>query len=360
MEANVRNSLESIKDKFDQLNKKLLDPEIISNITEYKKIVIETRKYEDIVQKYNKFLEIESIVEDSKEILKIENDPDMIAFAKEEISKNEALMPSIEEDLKIALLPQDENDFRNVIVEIRGGAGGDEANIFASDLFRMYSKYSDSVGWKVELIDTQVNDSGGFSLVSFLIKGTKVYSKMKFETGSHRVQRIPVTETQGRVHTSTAVVTVMPEADESVEIEIRNEDIKIDTYRSSGAGGQHVNTTDSAVRITHLETGIVVQSQDGKSQHSNKEKAMTALRSKLYERQLEQKAEKEGSFRKLAGTGARAEKIRTYNYPQNRITDHRIGYSNNSLDRAMEGKIEPIFEALLAAEQAEKIKEAGL
>ncbi|MCR8613037.1 MAG: peptide chain release factor 1 [Mycoplasma sp.] len=332
----------------------------MGNIKQYTKLLIETKKYESIVEKYKEYLENENTLNDSKEILSIENDEEMIVFAKEEIFRIEKILPKLEAELKILLLPQDDNDFRNVIVEIRGGAGGEEANIFAGDLYRMYSRYADSIGWKIELIDTQVTDSGGYAFISFLVKGEKVYSKMKFETGSHRVQRVPQTETQGRVHTSTAVVTVMPEADETVEIEIRSEDIKIDTYRASGAGGQHVNKTESAIRITHLETGIVVQSQDGKSQHSNKATAMKALKTKLYEKQLSEKAEKEGKFRKLAGTGARSEKIRTYNYPQNRLTDHRISYSNSSLDRVLDGKLELIFEALLAAEQAEKIEAAGL
>lgn len=246
---------------------------------------------------------------------------------------------------------------KNVIVEIRGAAGGDEANIFAGDLYRMYLKYAEAHGWKIETLEVNDAEAGGFSLISFMLKGELVYSKMKFESGAHRVQRIPKTESQGRVHTSTATVLVMPEAEE-VDVEISPNDLKIDTYRSSGAGGQSVNTTDSAVRITHLPTNTVVTCQDGRSQHENKEQAMKIIRAKVYENIMRQQQEEEGAIRKeTIGSGDRSEKIRTYNYPQNRVTDHRIGLSLQSLDRVMEGKLDEIFEALIAHEQ--KLKLAG-
>lgn len=240
-------------------------------------------------------------------------------------------------------------------MEIRGAAGGDEGNIFAGDLFRMYSKYAESQGWKIEIEDAQPSEAGGYSLVSFIIKGTGVYSKMKFESGSHRVQRVPKTETQGRVHTSTATVLVMPEAEE-VDIDIDPKDLRVDTYRSSGAGGQHINKTDSAVRITHIPTGIVATSQDGRSQHDNRAKAMQSLRTRLYEAKLREEEEKLGNERRnKIGSGDRAEKIRTYNYPQNRVTDHRIGLTIQQLDRIMEGKLEPIIDALINEDQRLKL-----
>lgn len=356
MEENIHNSLKSIKTKYDELNSLLELPEIANDVKKYTKITRDIKKYEEIVKKYNEYKKHEKVIKDSKEIIASETDKNIIDFAKDEISNSQSVLLHLEKELKILILPRDDDDFKNVIVEIRGATGGDEANIFAADLFRMYQKYADSINWKIKILDSQTTNSGYFSFISFQIIGDLVYSKLKFETGSHRVQRIPTTETQGRVHTSTAVVLVMPEPDEDEEIVIKKEDLRIDTYRSSGAGGQSVNRIESAVRITHLPTGIVTQSQEGKSQHSNKENAMKALKAKLYEKQMLEQEAKEGSFRKLAGQGRRSEKIRTYNFPQNRLTDHRISYSNSSLDKVMQGRLDPIFEALLAFEQVEKIK----
>lgn len=352
-------SLMSIKNKYAELGELLNSPEIASDIKEYTRITREQNSIKDVVETFDKYLVLEQAKIDANEILKSESDPELIEMAKMELSNSDDMMPKMEEELKILLLPKDPNDDRNVIVEIRGAAGGDEANIFAGDLFDIYKKWAGLNDMKLELLDSSRGDAGGFSLLVFKIAGEKAYSKLKFESGVHRVQRIPATETQGRVHTSTATVTVMPEADETVEIEINKSDIKKDTYRASGAGGQHINTTDSAVRLTHLPTGIVVQSQDGRSQLANADIAMQQLRTKLYEMQIREQQEKDAAFRKLAGSGARSEKVRTYNYPQDRVTDHRIGFST-SLKGILDGKFDPIINALLAEEQAEKIKQAGI
>lgn len=353
------NSLDSIYKKYIELTEKLNDPEVAGNIKEYTKINHELNDIKDVALLFEKYKKLENAIKEAKEIIATEKDEDLIELSKMEISDAEPQLEPIEEELKILLLPKDKNDSKNVIMEIRGAAGGDEANIFAGDLFDMYKGWAAANDMKIQTLDTQKGSSGGFSQIIFQVNGEKPYSKLKFESGVHRVQRVPATETQGRVHTSTATVTVMPEADETVEVELKAADLRIDTYRSSGAGGQSVNTTDSAVRITHLPTGIVASSQDGKSQISNKELAMKVLKSRIYEKQLEKEREEAGEYRKLAGSGARSEKIRTYNYPQDRVTDHRIGYST-SLNNIMKGKIEPIINALLAEEQAEKIKEAGI
>lgn len=293
-------------------------------------------------------------IEEAKELMK-ENDPEIKEMAELELSELEEKKPHLEEKLHLELIPKDPNDNKNVIVEVRGAAGGDEGNIFAGDLYRMYVKYAESQGWKVEVMETQESEAGGFSLVSFMVKGEGVYSKLKFESGSHRVQRVPKTETQGRVHTSTATVLVMPEAEE-VDVEINPGDLRIDTYRASGAGGQHINKTDSAVRITHLPTGIVASSQDGRSQHDNKDKAMRALRARVYEMVQREQEEALGSERRSKiGSGDRSEKIRTYNYPQNRVTDHRIGLTIQQLDRIMEGKLDDVIDALINEDQRLKL-----
>lgn len=354
----MKDSLLEIKRKYDEINENLKKDEILTDIKQYTKLTKEMNKIKKIVLTFEKFLDNEKNIEDSKLLLN-EKDEEIIQMAKNEIALSEKNVASLEEELKILLLPHDENDDKDVIIEIRGAAGGDEANIFAGDLYKIYTKYSESNGWKTKIIDANSATAGGFSLIVFSVNGENVYSKLKFESGVHRVQRIPTTETQGRIHTSTATVTVMPEIDEDVEIEIKDSDLKIDTYRSSGAGGQSVNTTDSAVRITHIPTGIVSSSQEGRSQIANRELAMKLLKIKLYDLEIQKKKEQEGSFRKLAGSGARSEKIRTYNYPQDRVTDHRISYSC-SLKGIIDGKLSPIIDALLAEEQAEKIKEAGL
>ena len=355
----MHQSLTSIKNKYYELLELLNQPEITSDINQYKKISKETNSIKDVVLTFEKYEKYEKNKLDANEILRNESDEDFIEMAKEELNKANENMPKIEEELKILLLPKDINDEKNVIIEIYGAAGGDEANIFAGDLFEIYKKWAGLNKMKITLIDSTKGDSGGFSLIIFKVEGNKAYSKLKFESGVHRVQRIPATETQGRIHTSTAKITVMPEADETVEIEINKSDIKKDTYRASGAGGQHINTTDSAVRLTHIPTGIVVQSQDGRSQIANADIAMQQLKTKLYEKEIQKQQETSASFRKLSGSGARSEKIRTYNYPQDRVTDHRVSFSS-SLKSVLDGKLNPIIESLLAEEQLEKIKEAGL
>ncbi|WP_322908756.1 peptide chain release factor 1 [Mycoplasmopsis felis] len=359
MEQTMYKSLLQIKSKYIELEEQTMSPEIISDIKKYTKITKEINSIKDIVTVFNKYLLSENTLKQAKEILKTEKDEELLNLAKLEIQENEVLMESLSNELKILILPKDENDERDVLVEIRGAAGGDEANIFAGDLYRMYLKWCSQNDMKTTLLDSIVAESGGFTLVTFSVKGEKPYSKLKFESGVHRVQRIPVTETKGRVHTSTATVTVMPEIDDDIEIDIKSDDIRIDVFRSSGNGGQSVNTTDSAVRITHMPSGIVVSCQEGKSQIQNKEIAMRILKSKLYDIEIQKKQQEESEFRKLAGSGARAEKIRTYNYPQDRVTDHRISFST-SLGPIMEGKLNSIIEALLTEEQNEKIKEAGI
>jgi peptide chain release factor 1 len=345
--------LENIATRYDEINNLLMQSEVISNI---KKTMELSKEQALLKEAYNAYLEYKQIVnamEDAHEMLK---DEEMHDIAREELDKLVILKDKLEADLEIILLPKDPNDGKNVIVEIRGAAGGDEANIFAGDLYRMYTRYAERIGWDIETIELEQADSGGFSRVEFMIKGESVYAKLKYESGAHRVQRVPETETQGRVHTSTATVAVMPEADE-IDVEIRTEDLKVDVYRSSGAGGQHVNTTDSAVRITHIPTGVAVACQNERSQIKNRERAMQMLRSRIYEETLRKHEEAIGAERRnKIGTGDRSEKIRTYNYPQNRITDHRIGFTIKQLDRVMEGDLEEIIQALITEDQARKLK----
>ncbi|VEU75412.1 peptide chain release factor 1 [Mycoplasmopsis maculosa] len=350
-------SLSEIRDSYNELLKKLDEPEIISDIKEYTKISKEVNKIKDIAEAFNTYENILNDIEMAKEMLSSKN-AEEVEFAKSIIDENTSKLAPLEEELKILILPKDENDDKNVIVEIRGAAGGDEANIFAGDLFRMYSKFAEELGFKFKILSSSTASTGGFSQIVFSIRGEKAYSKFKFESGVHRVQRVPVTESAGRIHTSTSTVTVMPEIDDSVDIEIKSQDIKVDVYRSSGAGGQSVNTTDSAVRITHIPSGIVVTSQDERSQIANRETALMVLKSKLYDLEMQKKQDEEAGYRKLAGHGDRSEKIRTYNYPQDRVTDHRISFST-SLKPVMEGKLTGLIDALLTEEQNQKIKEGG-
>ena len=344
--------LNIIKEKYDELNKELLNPEILKNIKKTKELSKEVSELEEIVICYEKYKKVEEDIEAAKEMVK---DPEMGEFAKEELVNLEEEKNKLSSELEILLIPKDPNDGKNVIVEIRGAAGGDEANIFAGDLYRMYLKYAEKEGWKVEPITEEYSEGGGFSLVSFMIKGKNVYSKMKYESGAHRVQRVPVTETQGRVHTSTATVLAMPEA-EDLDFELDMSEVRIDITRSSGCGGQGVNTTDSAVRATHIPTGIIVYCQVGRSQIQNKEMALKTLKTRLYDLKQREKEEKEGAERRSKiGTGDRSEKIRTYNYPQNRVTDHRIGFTLMQLDRVMEGELSPIIEALITEDQKRKL-----
>ena len=344
--------LEATLEKYNSLTEELSKPEVLSDVKKMTSLSKEQASLADIIEKYKEYKKVVSDINDAKEML---DDKEMAAFAKEEISRLETEKENLEKELEVLLLPKNPNDDKNTIVEIRGAAGGDEANLFAGDLFEMYSRYAENMGWKIEIINAVEGTSGGYSQIEFMVKGENVYSKLKYESGTHRVQRVPSTESQGRVHTSTATVAVLPEV-EDIDIEIKDSDIRVDVYRSSGAGGQGVNTTDSAVRITYLPTNTVVTCQNERSQLKNKEQAMKVLKSKIYEDlQKKQNAEIEDERRSKIGTGDRAEKIRTYNYPQNRVTDHRINLTIMQLDRIMQGKLDEIIEALINEDQRRKL-----
>ena len=344
--------LEATLEKYNSLTEELSKPEVLSDVKKMTSLSKEQASLADIIEKYKEYKKVVGDINDAKEML---DDKEMAAFAKEEISRLETEKENLEKELEVLLLPKDPNDDKNTIVEIRGAAGGDEANLFAGDLFEMYSRYAENMGWKIEIINAVEGTSGGYSQIEFMVKGENVYSKLKYESGTHRVQRVPSTESQGRVHTSTATVAVLPEV-EDIDIEIKDSDIRVDVYRSSGAGGQGVNTTDSAVRITYLPTNTVVTCQNERSQLKNKEQAMKVLKSKIYEDlQKKQNAEIEDERRSKIGTGDRAEKIRTYNYPQNRVTDHRINLTIMQLDRIMQGKLDEIIEALINEDQRRKL-----
>lgn len=347
--------LDIVEERYEQLNELLSDPDVVNDADKLRKYSKEQADLQKTVDVYRSYKTKKEELQDIEDMLNETSDKEEVEMLKEESSALKTELPEMEEELKILLIPKDPNDDKDVIVEIRAAAG-DEAAIFAGDLMRMYSKYAEANGFKTEIVEASESDHGGYKEVSFSVSGTGAYSKLKFENGAHRVQRVPETESGGRIHTSTATVAVLPEA-EDVEIEIRNEDLKIDTYRSSGAGGQHVNTTDSAVRITHLPTGVIATSSE-KSQIQNREKAMKVLKARLYDMKLQEEQQKYASQRKSAvGTGDRSERIRTYNYPQSRVTDHRIGLTLQKLNQIMEGNLDEIVEALTLSEQTEKLKE---
>ena len=345
--------LQKIEDKYLELEHELEQPETISNIKRTLEITKEQASLREAYEAYQTYKKILSDIEDAREMVK---DPELSEMAHEELSSLEENKAKLESDIEVMLLPKDPNDGKNVIVEIRGAAGGDEGNIFAGDLYRMYVKYAEKEGWKVEELESQEGAAGGYALISFMVKGENVYSKLKYESGAHRVQRVPETEAGGRVHTSTATVLVMPEAEE-LDFELDMSEVRVDITRSSGCGGQGVNTTDSAVRLTHIPTGIVVYSQTERSQIKNKEKAIKILTTRLYDLKNQERENELGVERRSKiGTGDRSEKIRTYNYPQNRVTDHRIGFTINTLDRVMEGELDKVIEALIAEDQARKLR----
>lgn len=345
--------LEQILSRYNDIREKLSTTEVIQDIKKTMELSKELRSLESTVETYKEYKLVLDGIKEAKEML---NDKELGDFAKEELANLEPKKQELEEKLEILLIPKDPNDDKNVIIEIRGAAGGDEANIFAGDLYDMYIKYAESKGWSHELINEVKGTSGGYSQVEFMIKGEGAYSRLKYESGAHRVQRVPVTETQGRVHTSTATVVVMPEAEE-LDFELDMNEVRIDITRSSGCGGQGVNTTDSAVRLTHIPTGVIVYSQTERSQIKNKEKAIKILKTRLYDMKLREKEEKEGAERRSKiGTGDRSEKIRTYNFPQNRLTDHRINFTLMQLDRVMLGKLEEVIEALILEDQKRKLE----
>ena len=344
--------LDEAEKRYEEISERISDPEVMGDMEEYRKLMREYKILGPVVEKLREYKKWKKIGEDAAEALEAESDPEIKELAEEEKQKSEEMCEKLTEELKILLLPRDENDDRNVIVEIRGGAGGEEAALFSYVLYRMYTMYAAAAGFRSELISANETELGGFKEVSFMISGEGAFSKFKYESGVHRVQRVPETEAQGRIHTSTVTVAVLPEA-EDVEVEINPADLEIEAHRASGAGGQHVNKTDSAIRIIHKPTGIVVECQDERSQHKNREKAMKVLRSKLYEMKKSEQEENLATTRKSqVGTGDRSERIRTYNYPQGRVTDHRIGLTLYNLEAVLNGSLDGVIEALAAAERA--------
>ncbi len=351
----LKKRLSEVRDRHSEVEKSLADPEVLGNPEAYKLAAKEHSELAELVEAFDTYLRLEKDIADNEELLN-EDDPELAELARSEIEAAREKLPQLEEKISLLLLPKDPNDDKNVLLEIRAGTGGDEAALFAADLLRMYLRYAESKGWKHELMDSHPTDAGGFKEVIVMINGQGAYSQLKYESGVHRVQRVPTTESQGRIHTSAVTVAVMPEAEE-VELDINPEDLRIDFFRSSGPGGQHVNTTDSAVRITHLPTNLVVSCQDEKSQHKNKAKAMKVLRARLYDKMLAEAAAEQAAARKsMVGSGDRSERIRTYNFPQGRVSDHRIGLTLYKLEQVLAGELDYIIPELIQYFQAEALK----
>ncbi|WP_327795997.1 peptide chain release factor 1 [Tetragenococcus koreensis] len=349
--------LQKIEDRYQELGELMSDPDVIADTNRFMKLSKEEADLRETVQVYQRYKKVEEDISEDEEMLSENLDEEMSDLAKEELAELKKEKEELEDQIKILLLPKDPNDDKNIIMEIRGAAGGDEAALFAGDLFNMYQHYAESQGWKVEVMDANITGIGGYKEVIMMITGDRVYSKLKYESGAHRVQRVPETESQGRVHTSTATVVVMPEAEE-VELDIDDKEIRTDIYHASGAGGQHVNKTASAVRLTHIPTGIVVAMQDERSQIKNREKAMKVLRARVYDKyQQEAQSEYDASRKSAVGTGDRSERIRTYNFPQNRVTDHRINLTIQQLDKILSGELDEIFDALVLYDQTSKLEE---
>lgn len=347
-----------IEKKYDELNQRIMDPNLVNDLDEYQSVMKEHSDIEPIVFKYKEYTNVLEELEGARELLHEKLEDEMKEMVKEEVKELEEAKEELEEEIKFLLIPKDPNDHKNVIVEIRAGAGGDEAALFAGVLFRMYSRYAERNNWKVELMNSSEIGIGGFKEIVFMIKGKGAFSRLKYESGVHRVQRVPETESSGRIHTSTATVAVLPEA-EDVDVDIKSNDLKIDTYRASGAGGQHVNTTDSAIRITHIPTGIVVSCQDEKSQTKNKAQAMKIIKTRVYDKFLSDQQSEIAQERKgQIGTGDRSERIRTYNYPQGRITDHRINLTVHKFSDVLDGELDEIIDPLVTTDQAEKLQES--
>ena len=353
----MTDKLKKVEERFEVINEKLCQSDVVSDMEQYKKLMQELKNLTPVVEKYREFKATEETVSEARELLEAGGlEKDFREMVQEEFEESRAKLEILREELKVLLLPRDPNDDKNVIVEIRGGAGGEEASLFAGVLYRMYSMYAETKGWKTEVLSSSPTELGGFKEVSFMIEGEGAYSRFKFESGVHRVQRVPETESQGRIQTSTATVAVLPEAEE-VDIEINPADLQIDTYRSGGAGGQHVNKTESAIRITHLPTGTVVECQDERSQYKNKDRAMKILRSKILEAEREKQHDAIAGERKAqVGTGDRSERIRTYNYPQGRVSDHRINLTLYKIDAILNGDLDEIIDALVTADTAEKLR----
>ncbi|MGG1237885.1 peptide chain release factor 1 [Bacillus sonorensis] len=350
--------LKSIEDRYEKLNELLSDPEVVNDPKKLREYSKEQSDLQETVEVYRRYRSASEQLNDAKAMLEEKLDPEMRDMVKEEISELQEEIETLTDQLKVLLIPKDPNDDKNVIMEIRGAVGGEEAALFAGNLYRMYTRYAELQGWKTEVMEANTTGTGGYKEIIFMINGNGAYSRLKYENGAHRVQRVPETESGGRIHTSTATVACLPEAEE-VEVEIHEKDIRVDTFASSGPGGQSVNTTMSAVRLTHLPTGVVVSCQDEKSQIKNKEKAMKVLRARIYDKfQQEAQAEYDQNRKSAVGTGDRSERIRTYNFPQNRVTDHRIGLTIQKLDQILEGKLDEVIDALIVEDQASKLQQA--